>query len=324
MIPPKLKHGDEIRIISPSANLDSISADVLKKAENKLKSFGFNVSYSKYYKSNNKNRTLNIKEKLHDLHEAFADKKVKAIFASRGGYNSIELLNKIDYQLIKNNPKIFCGFSDITALCNAIHAKTNLTTYYAPNFSSLGMIKGSEYITKYLFKCLMNHEKYEIRPSELWSEDHWFFDQYNRHYIKNKGYSIINEGKAEGKIIGGHLSTLSLLFGTEYLSIPENTILIIEDNETSLINLERLFKSLHYQKEFKNVIGILFGRFESNNNILIENIKELIKRNIEPLNIPIIAGVDFGHTMPMATFPIGGKIKIFADTKKIELIIKNF
>src|SRR5699024_2083738 len=155
------------------------------------------------------------------------DKNVKAILTVIGGYNVNQILDYIDYDLIKENPKIICGFSDITALTNAIYAKAGMITYSGPHFSSFGMKKGFEYTEKYFKKMLMQSESIEIESSNEWSNDSWFKNQENRTFIKNVGMKIINEGEAEGKIIGGNLCTLNLLQGTEYMPDLEETILFI-------------------------------------------------------------------------------------------------
>ncbi|MGQ0515407.1 LD-carboxypeptidase, partial [Bacillus sp. D-CC] len=135
-----------------------------------------------------------ISSRVQDLHEAFRDPNVKAILTTLGGYNSNGLLKHLDYHLIRENPKFFCGYSDITALNNAIYTKTGLVTYSGPHFSSFGMEKGLEYTTDYFLKCLTSNETIEVLPSEIWSDDSWYIDQENREFIKNEGYVSIHEG----------------------------------------------------------------------------------------------------------------------------------
>src|SRR3989338_9159683 len=120
MIPPKLKNGDEIRIISPSRSMAIISKRVRKIAVQRFEDLGFKVTFSKHSEEKDIFNSSSIKSKVTDLHEAFSDKNVKAIFTTIGGFNSNQIIKHLDYQLIKNNPKILCGYSDITALANAI------------------------------------------------------------------------------------------------------------------------------------------------------------------------------------------------------------
>jgi muramoyltetrapeptide carboxypeptidase LdcA involved in peptidoglycan recycling len=267
-----------------------------------------------------------IESRIEDLHEAFADKNVKAIFTVIGGFNSNQLLSHIDYELIKNNPKILCGFSDITALTNAIYAKTGVTMYSGPHYSSFGMKKGFEYTLDYFKKMFMEDGEIEIKSSKEWSNDPWFMDQVNRNFIKNEGMFVINEGEAEGKIIGGNLCTFNLLQGTEYMPDLTDAILFIEDDGLAdkffYVEFDRNLQSLIHQKNFDKVRGIVIGREENNTNMTKEKWINLIRSKVELNNIPVIAGADFGHTTPIFTFPIGGKAKLVAKDEKIELVIR--
>ena len=154
IIPNKLKKGDEIRVIAPSRSMSLLNDKTINIATSRLIEMGFKVTFGK-----NVNNTTNddfccasIEDRVNDLHDAFKDKNVKAILTVIGGFNVNQILDYIDYELIKNNPKIICGFSDITALLHAIYAKTGLVTYYGPHFSSFGMKKGFDYTLKYFKK----------------------------------------------------------------------------------------------------------------------------------------------------------------------------
>lgn len=171
-----------------------------------------------------------ISDRVEDLHEAFKERNVKAILTVIGGYNINQLLDYIDYALIKDNPKILCGFSDITALSNAIYSKTGLVTYYGPHFSSFGMKYGFDYTLNYFKEMLTDSKEVIIKNSSEWSDDSWYKDQENREFIKNDGMKAINHGKTEGRIIGGNLCTLNLLQGTEYMPEAEDAILFLEDD----------------------------------------------------------------------------------------------
>ena len=144
MIPEKLKAGDEVRVIAPSRSMVILGEDCKKIATQKLEALGLKVTFAKYVmEADSDYLCTSVEHRAEDLNEAFRDKNVKAILTVIGGFNSNQILDFIDYEVIKQNPKIFCGFSDITALSNAIHAKTGLVTYSGPHYSSFGMLKGS-------------------------------------------------------------------------------------------------------------------------------------------------------------------------------------
>ncbi len=321
LIPPKLKQGDEIRVIAPATSLSIISNDGLQAAKTALENQGFRVTFSKHCQEIDLLDSSSVRSRVQDVHEAFSDKNVKAIFTVLGGFNSNQLLKYLDYDLIKNNPKILCGYSDITALANAITAKTGLITYSGLHFSTWGMKKEFEYNLEYFNKCLVDEEEFEIVPSKTWSDDEWYLNQENRYILPNSGFWILNKGEAEGTIFGGNLCTFNLLQGTEFMPDISNSILFLEDDSiVDASTFDRDLQSLIHQPNFETVKGIVIGRFQKDSEMSFEKLKFIIKSKDELKNIPIIANADFGHTNPLFTFPIGGTVKLRVD-KDIELII---
>lgn len=329
MLPNKLRPGDEVRVIAPARSLKLLRQDCIEIANKRFEELGLKLSFGKHVSEADENMSSSIESRVEDLNEAFKDKNVKAIFTVIGGFNSNQIIKYIDYDIIRNNPKILCGFSDITALANAIHAKTGLVTYSGPHYSSFGMKKGFvEYTLEYVKKMFFDDKEFEIKSSEEWSNDSWFIDQENREFIKNDGMFIINEGEAQGKIIGGNLCTLNLLQGTEFMpSLEEDTILFIEDDSMAgrlfEVNFDRDLVSLIMQKGFEHVKGIVIGRAEKDSEMTNEKWIKIIKTKKELENIPVIAGADFGHTTPLFTFPIGGYARFIARDGEIELFVKG-
>lgn len=328
MVPNKLKPGDEVRVIAPSRSMVIIGEDCKKIATDRLESLGLKVTFGKHVmEADSDYLCASIESRVEDLNEAFRDKNVKAILTVIGGFNSNQLLDYIDYDAIKENPKIFCGFSDITALSNSIYAKTGLVTYSGPHWSSFGMLKGFDYEFEYFKKMFMEEEEIEITSSKEWSDDAWFMDQENREFIPNEGMFIINEGVTEGEIVGGNLCTLNLLQGTEYMPDISNKVLFIEDDDMAgkiyLMEFDRNLQSLMHMPEFKTVRGIVLGRSQKATAMNKEKWMKLIKNKKELANIPVIAGADFGHSTPIFTFPIGGYAKLSAKDGDIKLTIKG-
>ncbi len=324
IIPALLTEGDEIRIIAPSRGTKIIGQDTRKIAQQRLEQMGFKVTFAQNAVDENWDMTgsTTIAKRVSDIHDAFLDHNVKAIFTIIGGANSNQLLPYLDYELIKNNPKFFCGFSDITALLNAIYAKTGLITFSGPHFSSLGMKKGCEYTLENLQIMLTGSRNNKLHSSKEWSDDLWFLDQENRTFIKNDGYWIVNKGQAKGTLIGGNLGTFNLLLGSPYRpAFSENTILFIEDTEGSdILDFERNLQALLYQPDFKNVKGLLIGRFQKGSKVSREQLEFIIKNKVELANMPIIANIDFGHSTPLLTLPVGGNAII--DNEEITVKVK--
>lgn len=325
VLPTKLKKGDEIRVISPSCSLSIVSTENRKLAVKRLTDMGFQVAFSKYADEIDQFASSSISSRVQDFHEAFKDPNVKAILTTLGGYNSNGLLKHLNYDLIRENPKFFCGYSDITALNNGIYAKTGLVTYSGPHFSSFGMEKGLEYTTDYFLKCLTSKEPIEVLPSETWSDDSWYIDQKNREFIKNEGYVSIQEGEATGDIIGGNMSTFNLLQGTPYMPSLQGKILFLEEDsltgKATLKTFDRYLHSLMQQPDFEHAKGIVIGRMQKGAECTIEDIQEMIASKPELTHIPIIANASFGHTTPIFTFPIGGRAKITSNKKNTSITI---
>ena len=318
MIPQKLKKGSHIRVIAPSRSFGIISEDCREIAKKRFAQMGITVSYGRHADEMDEFASSSVQSRLEDLHEAFADKSVDCILTAIGGFNTIEILSQIDYDLIKKNPKIICGFSDITALANAIYAKTGMVTYSGPHFSSFGMLKGMEYTTEYFKKCLCDNKPFIITPSEEWADDAWFMDQENRNFIKNDGYWLMNAGKAEGKLVGGNLGLLDELKGTPYFPDIKDSILFLEHcAEHEIWTFNRNLQALCHHPDFPTVKAIVFGRFEPENKMTKELLAKLLSSKKELQGLPIVSNVDFGHTTPIITFPIGGYCKL--ENTKIEI-----
>lgn len=311
IFPNKLNKGDEIRVIAPARSLSIISAEARNIANERLASLGFKLSFGKHVEEVDDFLSSSVESRIDDLHEAFKDKNVKAILTVIGGFNSNQLLRTIDWSVIENNPKILCGFSDITALNNAIFTKTGLATYSGPHYSTFGQKLHFDYTLEYFVKCLMKEETFEIKPSDSWSDDAWYKNQDERKLISNDGWHVINEGKAEGTILGANLCTFNLLQGTEYFPDLTNSILFLEDDEESApYDFDRDLLSLIHLPEFPKVKGIVLGRFQNVSEMTKQKLIQIIKTKKELDNLPIVAGVDFGHTDPKITFPIGGEVKL--------------
>ena len=297
-----------IMVCALSRSLGMICDENIKLAKSKLEQLEFNVEFSKNSSFTDSFISSSIKKRITDFHNAIKNKNIDIILSVLGGYNSNQLLDYIDYDLIKNNPKIICGYSDITVILNAIYAKTGITTYLGPTFHSFAMKKGLEQTIDY-FKKAINHEQYYLYDPDYYSSDKWYDNQEKRKFIKNKGSIVINNGKAEGIIIGGNLCSFNLLQGTTYMPSLKDKILFIEDD--ALVGKEfpyefdRNLVSLIQQKDFDKVRGLIIGRSQTQTGMNLTKWKKILNKK-ELKNIPIIINVNFGHTTPNATIPIGG------------------
>lgn len=319
MIPDKLKSGDEVRVVAPARSASDIDERVLERAKVALESLGLKVTFSKNAFSRNQRGCPTDDEKVEDLHAAFMDENVKCILAVIGGFNSNQLLGKIDWQIIKDNPKVFGGFSDITVLNHAILAKTGLVTYAMPNFYCFGLLPEANYSLEYFRRCLFadNPAEFIVQQSEIFYDFPWNYDEASpRQALENNGPRVVQGGSAKGTMIGGNLCSLNLLNGTGYFpKVTGDIILCIEDDSYDSIpeTVERNIQSLMQQPFFRQVKAILVGRFQGESRATDDMISDIIlSKKIDP-TIPVVVNLDFGHTDPKFTYPVGGRCQIAAN-----------
>lgn len=288
--PKQLNNGDKIAIIAPSGPVDIEKIHIAKKY---FEEKGFVVELGK--KINNKQDYLagNDCDRLEDLHNAFLDKEIKAIICARGGYGALRLIDKIDYQIIKNNPKIFCGYSDITIL-NALFLKeANLITFSGPMAQSDFGDNIDQFTEKSFFKILTSNS-YEIEPINP---------------------TIYKNDNAKGTLIGGNLATITSLCGREF--IPNcDFIFFAEDLNEPVYKIDRYFTQLLSIKEFKSKIkAIILGEFLDIDNK--EYFDKFFRNLAKELNIPIISGYPISHSKIKATLPYGCSCKLENTTLKL-------
>ena len=315
----KLKKGDHIRVVSPSSSIEHIGGfDANVRAKEKLEELGFDVSFSSNYFEHDLFDSASIASRVEDLHEAFLDSSVDAVLATIGGFNCNELLPYLDYDLIAQNPKIFCGYSDTTALLNAIYAKTGMQTYMGPSYSSFKMKEGQEYQSQSWLNAV-TQDDYDLVPSKEWSSDPWYDPTQPRHFMPTE-WKVYNAGNASGTIIGGNLSTFSLLRGTPYAPQAENYILFMEEAEG--------YPPEHFLRElaallqaYPNPQAVIIGRFPKECEMTEEILLAILDKHPLLKTIPVLYDLDFAHTQPLFTITIGAQATL--DTDEMVIHVKT-
>ena len=321
--PELLREGDMVRVIAPSLSLGNISEEIRSIANERFRTeLGLTVTYGERSQIVDSTAGSPIEDRVTDLHNAFADPEVKAIFSANGGYATNQLLGRVDWDLIKENPKVFCGFSDVNALGNAILSRTGLVTYSGPHYVSLGQKHFNTYTTDSLRTALFERGTYDITPSQEWTDDElWYLNQEDRNPIQGEGNWAIQPGKAEGRIIGGNLCTTNLLQGTEYFPTSPDTIGFVEDTHMSSRGFfERDLQSLLHAQAMK---GLIIGRFQRDSKIGRSEIEAIVRTKTELNNVPVVANVDFGHTFPMVTYPLGGRVSLDVSDSETRITVIN-
>jgi muramoyltetrapeptide carboxypeptidase LdcA involved in peptidoglycan recycling len=249
-----------------------------------------------------------ISSRVDDLHAAFADPEVDGILTVIGGFNSNELLPNLDWDLIAANPKVFCGFSDITALQNAILARTGLVTFSGPHWSTFGMRDHFELTMEWFVRALFDDGPWECQPARFWTDDAWFLNQDDRTVRENDGWWPIRAGRAEGRLVGGNLCTLNLLQGTANMPPLAGALLMVEDDDaTDPATFARDLTSLLQLPDAGALAGLVVGRFQRASAVTRDLLEQILARQPALVGRPVLANADFGHTSPMMTWPVGGR-----------------
>ncbi len=282
MKPPPLRQGDTVGIFAPSSR---VNKNAIENTVSLLEKRGYKVFIHPQTFTQNNQSAGTTEEKTAALHDLFAAPSIQAIICAKGGNQAGYLLDRIDYDLIRKNPKIIMGYSDPTALLNAITKETGLVTFHGPmphNFPRL-----PEEQLEHCFALLAGETK-ELPLS---------------------GAQVIRDGQAEGPLIGGNLSLLCSLIGTPWEPDFENAILFLEDCDDEISRFDRMFQHLRNAGVFKKLNGLIFGQFtdvQDTGKIPFGlTLAELINNIVRDLDIPAVANAPFGHGPAMLTLPIG-------------------
>lgn len=289
IIPEKLKKGDIIGVVAPSNPIIEDNIDEINRSKEIVENLGFKVKFSKNLFSNTNGYSATAQEKADDINEMFADKDVKMIWCAKGGENSNSTFEYLDYELIKQNPKIICGYSDITSITNMITEKTGLVTFSGTNFKTIATDE-TDYSLKEIVKRFVE-ERLEFGETP-------------------EGYKTILNGIAEGQLIGGNLSlTRGMVTGKYSIDFTDKILFLEElgfETEPAMVS-----NYLYYMKQngvFDKVKGIWIGNYTHESGIKLEQI--LLDVIGEEFKGPIIKSENFGHIETKTVIPIGATAQI--------------
>ena len=324
ILPPKLDRNKKIGVIAPADPVAGVCPDdVIQRGYKYLSDKGFTVEEGESVKILTRKHVAGpISLRINDIHNFVKREDVGCIMAFWGGFNTNQLLDKLDYDLIKQNPKIFIGYSDVTALTTAITTKTGLITFSGPGVISFAKPEPFEYTWKYFDKmCINPQEELSIEPSLDYADDLYFLREDDNHRIKknNDGIKVFASGKVTGEILAGNLRTLLLLHGTEYLPDITEKILFIEEDETSTpAHVDRFIYQCKQLGWFNKIAGLVVGRFTEQSSFSEEDsLGDLLKEHLSEVKFPILYNADFGHSDPLITIPNSGVATIDSEKKLI-------
>lgn len=306
--PKRLRVGDTLGVIAPSS---AIPEYMIEKALENLTKLGFKLKLGKNVRASLGYLAGTDEQRIEDLHWAFSDPEVDAVWCIRGGYGATRILPKIDFKIIKKNPKIFIGYSDITALHVAIFQKTGLVTFHGPvgtsEYSDFTRPNVWDLLTKPTPQYVLKHSEENLKnASNLFKPE------------------VITAGKCRGQLVGGNLSLLSAMDGTPYaLKDLKGKILFMEDIDERPYRVDRMLTQMLQSHDLSQLAGIAMGIFEGCNPKPEENsltLMECLKDRLGNLGIPVIYGLSFGHIKNQFTLPIGIEAELDTEAGTITLL----
>ena len=308
IFPEPLKKGDNVFLFCPSSPI--IPEEDIEKCKKVIIDLGFNPVIGKSLYENYGGYMAGKAEiRIEDLHEAFSRKDIKGIFCVKGGYSASQLLDKIDYELIKNNPKVFAGYSDVTNLHIVFNQKCNLGTYHGPMVKSNMINDFNDYTKSSFFEAMENQE--------------WKYEE-----PENMPLSILTKGNASSDIVsgvltGGNLAIIVTTLGTKYEINTKDKILFLEDVDEETGSLNRMLTHLKYAGKLDDCKAVVFGNFAACKNTYTKenqhyDLMELLKDFFANYNKPVIYGMESGHKKPyMFTLPLGAECSINLQNREI-------
>ena len=308
LLPRPLVKGDTVALVSPSgASSERLS---LQLAQEAMEALGFNVKTGAHYASRRGHLAGCDAERAGDLNTMFADKQVKAIVCVRGGSGAARLLPLLDYSVIRQNPKVLLGYSDITALHCAIQAKTGLVTFHGPIGSgSWNRFNVDQFERMFFKRELMHYQNKRDADDEL---------------VPRKNRTVtLNGGKAKGTLLGGNLTVLTALAGSPYLPDFTGKILFLEDVSEAPYRIDRMFSTLKLMGALDKIAGFIFGQCTDctpGDGYGSLTLDQIFDDYISPLKIPAYRGAMIGHIREQFILPVGGTVEMDADSGSLRLM----
>lgn len=305
--PSVLKKDDLVYLITPSFQTTRHRIETSKR---RLEALGLKVLVPNTIDAEDGYFAGTTKQKVNELHEGFKNPDVKALIAIRGGFGSARLLPHLDYELIKANPKIVLGYSDITALLLALHTKTGLITFHGPGGAPEIPEFTLNYYKELFFKNkLLTYKNKTTLKCDLISTEHQIY--------------TIRSGITQGRLLGGNLTVLASLFGTSYLPNNwENIILFLEDTHEDPYRIDRLLLQMKLNGVLDKLNGVILGSFTHCTPKVYRsyNLEKIFEKIFLPLNIPCYYGAMIGHQAEQFILPIGAHVEMDAQRGEIRLL----
>ena len=306
--PPRLNPGDTIMFVAPAGDLNE---ERMMRAKENLESLGYTVKMRQDLFAADGYLAGSDKRRAKELMQAFLDPEIDAIFPGTGGYGSMRIFDRLDWQKIRAHPKIVIGFSDITALHLALNRQAGLVSFHTPNPQwGLGSEEGmTPFTEKYFWKAILAND--DVEKNGYVIEIPWDAPQ----------PATMGKGKARGRLAGGNLSMISALEGTPFAIDTRDAILVIEDVREAPYRIDRMLRQLQLAGKLQTLRGAVLGQFTRNYDREEDQMTQdprftvdgVLKQYFEPLGIPVLVNFPLGHHRYNASVPLGAMAEVDAD-----------
>ena len=319
----RLRPGQTLGIVAFSSPAIRLKPEFRQRAYERIRTqFGVNIVEAPNLDLEVGHTAGTIKERVKSLHDFFKRKDIHGIMSFWGGFNTHQILEYLDYDLIKKNPKILVGYSDTTTLLSAINAKTGLITFNGPAVITFAKpTLPAETLECFERLLVQGLKDYTYPVAEAFSDNQWFLED-KMEFTKNPGLMTFQKGKAEGQIVGGNVGTLLLLAATPYWPNMKGKILFVEDDEAeNPKTIDRFFTQLRHMGVYEQIAGMVVGRFPRCVGLTEkDSLNMILKDALKGYKFPVITEFDMGHSDPIMTIPLGAKVRMDATKKKIQLL----
>lgn len=322
--PAALKPGDTLGIVACSTPISRCPESTVQRAYARLRQRGFTVVEAANCRLSAGHTAGTIRDRLDALHGFFTDPNVDGILSFWGGSQTHQLLDGLDLDLIRKNPKVLIGFSDTTALQLALLHRIGLVSFSGPAGITFGKPSLPRFSWDHFENVVMTPRvPFELGISKTYSDNRWYAETPPRmRFRKNPGWRVFQHGVAQGPIIGGNVGTMLLLAGTPWWPVLKGSVLFIEEDEVETPQtIDRMLTALRHIGAFDQIAGLVIGRFCASVGFSrSDSLEHILRDALRGYAFPVVTGVDFGHTDPLVTLPLGVAVRLETQNHRLVLL----